>query len=52
MWKKQNAIAAALSPVLGLAASLTGWLVQAKKQYGVLTVDSTGSKYVYYRQVL
>ncbi|MCJ1483683.1 hypothetical protein MMC06_003851 [Schaereria dolodes] len=43
MWNKQNMIAATLSPVLGLASSLIAWLVTAKKQYGNLSVDSTGS---------
>lgn len=44
LWKKQNRIAATLSPILGLATSLIAWLVTAKKQYGELTVDSTGAK--------
>lgn len=44
LWKGQNRIAAALSPPLGLAVSLIAWLVTAKTQYGVLTVDTTGSK--------
>ncbi|KAI9761317.1 MAG: hypothetical protein M4579_001107 [Chaenotheca gracillima] len=43
LWKRQNLIAAAASPVLGLATSLIAWLVTAKKQYGELTVDSTGA---------
>ena len=43
MWDKQNLAAAALSPILGLACSLIAWLVTAKKQYGNLSVDSTGS---------
>jgi Na+/proline symporter len=46
MWKKQNAIAAALSPVLGLASSLIAWLVTAKKEFGNISVASTGAKYV------
>lgn len=46
MWKKQNAIAAALSPVLGLASSLIAWLVTAKKESGNISVASTGAKYV------
>ena len=46
MWKKQNAIAATLSPVLGLACSLIAWLVTAQKESGNLSVASTGSKYV------
>jgi SSS family transporter len=45
LWKGQNHIAAALSPPLGLAVSLIAWLVTTKKQYGILTVDSTGANY-------
>ncbi|KAL9116133.1 MAG: hypothetical protein Q9227_000502 [Pyrenula ochraceoflavens] len=43
LWKDQNWIAAALSPILGLACSLVAWLVTAKKESGALTVDSTGA---------
>ncbi|KAI9835472.1 MAG: hypothetical protein M1819_002390 [Sarea resinae] len=43
LWKDQNMIAAAVSPILGLATSLIAWLVTAKKQYGTLTVESTGA---------
>ena len=43
MWSKQNLAAAALSPILGLASSLIAWLVTAKKEFGNLSVDSTGS---------
>ncbi|KAI4131912.1 MAG: hypothetical protein LQ338_000994 [Usnochroma carphineum] len=43
LWSGQNMIAATLSPVLGLACSLLAWLVTAKKQYGNLSVGSTGS---------
>ena len=43
MWKDQNWIAAAFSPVLGLICALIAWLVTAKKQCGGLTVDCTGS---------
>lgn len=46
MWDKQNLAAATLSPILGLASSLIAWLVTAKKQYGNLSVASTGAKYV------
>ncbi|KAJ5861150.1 uncharacterized protein N7529_008460 [Penicillium soppii] len=45
LWKGQNHIAAAVSPPLGLAVSLIAWLVTTKKQYGVLTVDTTGANY-------
>jgi hypothetical protein len=44
LWKRQNMIAATVSPVLGLVTSLVAWLVTAKKQYGSLSVDSTGAK--------
>jgi Na+/proline symporter len=44
MWKGQNWIAAAWSPILGLIVSLVAWLVTAKKQYGTLTVATTGAK--------
>ena len=43
MWDKQNLAAAALSPVLGLASSLIAWLVTAQKEFGSLSVASTGS---------
>jgi len=43
MWSKQNWYAATLSPPLGFACSLIAWLVTAKKESGVLTVDSTGA---------
>ncbi|KAH0559887.1 hypothetical protein GP486_003590 [Trichoglossum hirsutum] len=43
LWKRQNMIAATLSPVLGLITSLIAWLVTAKKQFGSLSVDSTGA---------
>lgn len=45
VWKGQNWIAAAASPVLGLAMSLIAWLVTTKTQYGVFTVESTGANY-------
>jgi Na+/proline symporter len=43
-WKRQNRIAATLSPILGLITALIAWLVTAKKQYGDLSVASTGAK--------
>ncbi|RAL00455.1 sodium:solute symporter family protein [Aspergillus ibericus CBS 121593] len=45
IWKHQNWIAAAASPPLGLAVSLIAWLVTAKKEYGILTVTTTGANY-------
>lgn len=43
LWKGQNKWAAMLSPILGLACSLIAWLVTTKKQFGEITVDSSGS---------
>jgi urea-proton symporter len=43
LWSRQNWWAATLTPPLGLAVSLIAWLVTAKKESGVLTVDSTGA---------
>ncbi|GMG10467.1 unnamed protein product [Aspergillus oryzae] len=45
VWKGQNWVAAAASPILGLAVSLIAWLVTAKKESGVLTVTTTGANY-------
>ncbi|CAK36917.1 hypothetical protein CBS115989_979 [Aspergillus niger] len=45
IWKHQNWIAAAASPPLGLAVSFIAWLVTTKKQYGILTVTTTGANY-------
>ncbi|KKK22401.1 hypothetical protein AOCH_006181 [Aspergillus ochraceoroseus] len=45
IWKGQNWIAAAASPVLGLAMSLIAWLTTTKSQYGTFTVQTTGSNY-------
>lgn len=44
-WSGQNWIAAAATPVLGLAVALIAWLVTATKQCGALTVECTGSNY-------
>jgi hypothetical protein len=44
LWKKQNVWAATLSPILGLICSLIAWLVTTKKQYGEITVKSSGEK--------
>jgi hypothetical protein len=43
MWKRQNAIAATATPVLGLICSLIAWLVTAKNGGGSLSVSSTGA---------
>ncbi|KAK9236130.1 Sodium:solute symporter family-domain-containing protein [Lipomyces kononenkoae] len=43
MWSKQNLLAAALSPILGLACSLIAWLVTSSKQNnGVINVTTSG----------
>lgn len=44
LWKQQNHVAAAASPVLGLGMGLIGWLVCTKSLYGELTVTTTGEK--------
>lgn len=43
MWDRQSWAAATFSPPLALICSLIAWLVTAKKEFGELTVDSTGS---------
>jgi Na+/proline symporter len=44
LWSRQNWIAAALSPVLGLIFALIAWTVTCARKYdGVLTVDTLGS---------
>lgn len=43
VWAGQNKWAAALSPVIGLAAALIAWLVTARKNCGTLDVECTGS---------
>ncbi|KAJ9299130.1 hypothetical protein DTO271G3_3372 [Paecilomyces variotii] len=45
LWKGQNWIAAAASPVLGLGTALGAWLGTTQNLYGALTVASTGSNY-------
>ncbi|KAI1248533.1 hypothetical protein MGN70_009732 [Eutypa lata] len=43
-WKRQNRIAAACSPVLGLICALIAWTVTCYKKFdGVLSVDNLGS---------
>lgn len=44
LWKRQNWIAAAFSPVLGLCCALIAWTVTCAKEFdGVLNVDNLGS---------
>ncbi|RKK09512.1 putative urea active transporter 1 [Fusarium oxysporum f. sp. cepae] len=44
LWKRQNWIAAAVSPVLGLFCALIAWTVTCAKEFdGVLSVDNLGS---------
>lgn len=43
LWSRQNLVAAALSPVLGLICAIIAWLVTASKESGELTVDTTGA---------
>lgn len=44
-WKGQTRLGAVSGCLVGLAAGLTAWLVQAKVQYGELTVATTGASY-------
>ena len=44
LWSRQSWAAATFSPPLALVCSLIAWLVTAKKQYGGLSVDTTGAK--------
>ena len=43
MWDRQSWAAATFSPPLALICSLIAWLVTAKSEFGILSVDSTGS---------
>jgi urea-proton symporter len=43
VWGAQNKWAAALSPILGLAAALVAWLVTARNSCSSLDVECTGS---------
>ncbi|KXH37593.1 sodium symporter family protein [Colletotrichum nymphaeae SA-01] len=43
VWKGQNKWAATLTPIVGTAFAIIGWLVTAKKTCGVLDVTCTGS---------
>lgn len=40
-WKDQNKVAACVSPVLGTGLAIMSWLVCTKKEFGVLSIDST-----------
>ncbi len=41
LWKQQNKIAAAVSPVLGTILSIMSWLVCTHSMYGKISVDNT-----------
>lgn len=43
LWKKQNKWAATLSPILGLACSISGWLGYTKAHYGTINVATSGA---------
>ncbi|KAF5022456.1 hypothetical protein F66182_5492 [Fusarium sp. NRRL 66182] len=44
LWSRQNWIAAALSPVLGLCCALIAWTVTCAREFdGVLSIDNLGS---------
>lgn len=43
-WRRQNWIAAACSPILGLACALVAWTVTCAREFdGVLSIDNLGS---------
>jgi hypothetical protein len=42
---RQSWAAATFSPIIALVCAVIGWLVQAKSQYGSLSVEATGSNY-------
>lgn len=44
LWSRQSWAAATLSPPLALVCSLIAWLVTAKKEGGILSVETTGAK--------
>lgn len=44
-WKKQTKAGALLGALTGLAAGITGWIVEAKVYYGELSVKTTGMEY-------
>jgi SSS family transporter len=45
LWSKQSWAAATFTPIIALIAGVVGWLVQAKSQYGSLSVEATGQNY-------
>jgi hypothetical protein len=45
LWNRQSWAAATFSPIIALVCAVIGWLVQAKSQYGSLSVEATGSNY-------
>ncbi|KAI4818587.1 Na+/solute symporter [Aureobasidium sp. EXF-8846] len=45
LWSRQSWAAATFSPPIALVCAVIGWLVQAKSQYGNLSVEATGSNY-------
>ncbi|CAG8783777.1 27771_t:CDS:2, partial [Gigaspora margarita] len=44
-WKKQSALAAIVSSIVGLICGLIAWLVTAQKLYGEITLTTTGDNY-------
>lgn len=43
IWKRMNLYAAIYSPILGFIVSVSSWLGTAKRDFGTLTVASTGA---------
>lgn len=45
VWKGQTRVAAVSGCLVGLAAGVIAWLVEAKVYYGELTIETTGASY-------
>ena len=43
LWNRQSQWAACLSPVLGLACSISAWLITTKVLYGTISVQTSGA---------
>lgn len=44
-WKKQSAMAAIVSSIIGVICGLIAWLVTAQQLYHEITIHSTGQNY-------
>jgi hypothetical protein len=43
LWRRQNALAAIVSPLLGMATGIAVWLGSASAIYGAVTIKTTGA---------